>query len=275
MAAVVHTRGPIEDEGASRSRPRPLLGGPAAVGHELRALHVGGGVRGEEHGQPAICSGVVNCSCGCFSASRCAAPARPGCPAPPARASICFCTSGVSTQPGQIALQVTPVSAHSMPTTLVRPDDAVLGRDVGDLLGRGDQAVRAGDVDDAAPACAFISGSASRMVWKAALRLMAMIASHFSGGKSSIGATCWMPALFTRMSTPPKAALWSRPPGRRSPPACSCRRRCTRPSRRLLGHVLAQSLDRGGIAEAVQHDVAALRRRTPRRWPGRCRSSSR
>ena len=32
---------------------------------------------------------------------------------------------------------------------------------------------------------AFIAGSASRVVWKAELRLMAMIASHFSGGKSS------------------------------------------------------------------------------------------
>ena len=34
---------------------------------------------------------------------------------------------------------------------LGQPDDAVLGRDVGRLLGRGDQPVRRGDVDDAAP----------------------------------------------------------------------------------------------------------------------------
>src|SRR5712664_3047893 len=33
---------------------------------------------------------------------------------------------------------------------------------------------------------------------------MAMIASHFSGGNSSIGDTNWMPALLTRMSTEPK-----------------------------------------------------------------------
>ena len=38
-----------------------------------------------------------------------------------ARASICCCTSGVSTQPGQIALQVTPSFAASIATTLVRP----------------------------------------------------------------------------------------------------------------------------------------------------------
>nr|BFE89633.1 hypothetical protein GCM10020185_01690 [Pseudomonas brassicacearum subsp. brassicacearum] len=32
-----------------------------------------------------------------------------------------FCTSGVSTQPGQMALQVTLLVAVSRPTTLVRP----------------------------------------------------------------------------------------------------------------------------------------------------------
>ncbi len=33
----------------------------------------------------------------------------------------------------------------------------------------------------------FIAGTASRVVWKAEDRLIAMIASHFSGGKSSTG----------------------------------------------------------------------------------------
>ena len=47
---------------------------------------------------------------------------------------------------------------------------------------------------------AFIAGSARRMVWKAALRLSAMIRSHFSTGNWSTGATCWVPALLTRMS---------------------------------------------------------------------------
>ena len=66
-------------------------------------------------------SGVVNCRDGSFSRSRffCASSTLmlPSC----ARASICFCTSGVSTQPGQIALQVTPVVAFSSAVTLVRP----------------------------------------------------------------------------------------------------------------------------------------------------------
>ena len=50
---------------------------------------------------------------------------------------------------------------------------------------------------------ARIAGIASRVVWKALLRLIAMIASHFSTGKSSTFATCWIPALLTRMSTRP------------------------------------------------------------------------
>ena len=52
----------------------------------------------------------------------------------------------------------------------------------------------------------FMPGSACRMVWKFETRLMAMIASHLSGGNSSIGATCWMPALLTRISTAPNSA---------------------------------------------------------------------
>jgi hypothetical protein len=48
------------------------------------------------------------------------------------------------------------------------------------------------------------------MAWKLEEKLMAMIASHFASGNSSIGATCWMPALFTRMSTLPSAASAAR-----------------------------------------------------------------
>ena len=47
------------------------------------------------------------------------------------------------------------------------------------------------------------------MAWKAADRLIAMIASHFSTGKSSIGETNWMPALLTRMSSEPNLACAS------------------------------------------------------------------
>ena len=54
---------------------------------------------------------------------------------------------------------------------------------------------------------AFMPGTAARMVWNADDRLIAMIWSHFSIGNSSIGATCWMPALLTRMSTAPNVCL--------------------------------------------------------------------
>ena len=53
----------------------------------------------------------------------------------------------------------------------------------------------------------FMPGIAARTVWNADDRLMAMMASHFSIGNSSTGATCWMPALLTRMSTRAEVAL--------------------------------------------------------------------
>src|SRR5215467_2387789 len=53
---------------------------------------------------------------------------------------------------------------------------------------------------------AFMPGTAARVAWNADERLMAMIWSHFSMGNSSIGATCWTPALLTRMSTEPSVA---------------------------------------------------------------------
>ena len=87
---------------------------------------------------------------------------------------------------------------------LGQADDAVLGRDVGGLEGRGDEPVRRGDVDDAPPPVRAHRRQRRRVVWKAEERLIAMIASHFSIGNSSIGATCWMPALLTRMSSRPK-----------------------------------------------------------------------
>src|SRR6266850_4917 len=53
----------------------------------------------------------------------------------------------------------------------------------------------------------FMPGNASRVVWKAALRLIARIAFHLSTGNSSTGATCWMPALLTTMSTAPNRPI--------------------------------------------------------------------
>ena len=57
---------------------------------------------------------------------------------------------------------------------------------------------------------ARISGRAAAVVWKADDRLIAMIASHFAAGKSGIAATCWMPALFTRISQAPAFSISAR-----------------------------------------------------------------
>ena len=51
----------------------------------------------------------------------------------------------------------------------------------------------------------FMPGTAARMLWNEDERLMAMMASHFSIGKSSILATCWMPALLTSTSSEPNS----------------------------------------------------------------------
>ena len=88
---------------------------------------------------------------------------------------------------------------------LGRAQHAVLGCDIGDLVGARDEAVSRGDVDDPAPTRAFIAGMAARIVWNTEDRLSAMMASQRSTGNSSRGETNWIPALLTRMSNPPKA----------------------------------------------------------------------
>jgi hypothetical protein len=70
---------------------------------------------------PPSCSVVVNCSEGSFSLSSSLVACSALIFSAAARASICFCTRGVSTQPGQMALAVTPVVASSSAVTLVRP----------------------------------------------------------------------------------------------------------------------------------------------------------
>jgi hypothetical protein len=105
---------------------------------------------------------------------------------------------------------------------------------------------------------AFISGSARRIVWNDAVRLSAMIAFHLATGNSSIGATNWMPALFTRHVD------------RAEHLDGVAHHRLDRVLLRKVGVVVAHGdavigrelraelLDFGGFAEAVQHDVGAL-----------------
>ena len=167
-----------------------------------------------------------------------------------------------------------PSSAASSADDLGQPDDAVLGRDIGRLEGRGDQAVRRGDVDDAPEAARASSAAApARMVWKAADRLIARTASHFPGGKSSIGATCWMPALLTRMSTRPKRGvrLTIMRQCRRASP---CRRRHGVPARR--GPRRRRRWRRSPRASPKPFSTTPRRPPpAPRRCRARCRGSSR
>ncbi len=73
-----------------------------------------------------ICSGVVNSGIGCFSASRSCVTASTSRPSRSARAANCCSTSGVRTQPGQIALAVIPLPASSRAATWVRPSTPCL-----------------------------------------------------------------------------------------------------------------------------------------------------
>ena len=56
---------------------------------------------------------------------------------------------------------------------------------------------------------AIMCGVAARIVWNDDDRLVAMMSSHFSGGKSCIGETNCMPALLTSMSMLPKLSTAS------------------------------------------------------------------
>ena len=88
---------------------------------------------------------------------------------------------------------------------------------------------------------------------------MARMASHFYGGKSCSAATCWMPALFTRMSSRPDRAqgVFNHLAGWRRVWALSatgsverCRPVINRNFLRQLGNLLR-------LSKPVEHDVRA------------------
>ena len=81
-----------------------------------------------------ICSGVANSSEGCFSESSRIFASSLEIPSRAAASSICFCTSGVRTQPGQTALHVMGERASSSATTLVSPMSPCLAATYADLV---------------------------------------------------------------------------------------------------------------------------------------------
>ena len=81
-----------------------------------------------------------------------------------------------------------------------------------------------------------------------------MIASHFSTGKVSIGLTCWIPALLTRMSILPEArdAVLDQPAGagriEQIGPVIG-------DFAAMHGELAAGRVDRIGLAETIYDDV--------------------
>ena len=105
-----------------------------------------------------------------------------------------------------------------------------------------------------------IIGSTSLVAWKAEERLIARIASHFSSGNSSIGATCWMPALFTMMSTRAEHVDGLADHAFDRLGLAHVGRRIDDLGVGALRQLRARLLDLQRLAEAVQHDVGARAR---------------
>src|SRR3990167_4653045 len=152
---------------------------------------------------PAICSTVTNSLLGCAAritsfttASRVMLRALAVSPIWPS-------TSGVWTYPGQIRLVRTPNSAPSSAVVLVNPARPCLAETYADLNGEATLACADPMLSIRPHFLDFMYGSARRVVWKAEDRLRAMIRSHLATGNSSRGETNCVPALLTRISTPP------------------------------------------------------------------------
>ena len=155
-----------------------------------------------------ICSGVANSCDGCFSDSNSDFACSTEIFSREARSLICFSTSGVRTQPGQMALQVIPVRGGLERHHLGQPEHAMLGRDIGGLFHRCHQPVRRGDVDDAAPIA--LAHLRERRADRVKIRRQVdgddgIPAVDWEA--ASIGAVCWMPALLTRISTRPSSRV--------------------------------------------------------------------
>ena len=148
---------------------------------------------------------------GCFSASSARIPASRSPPLASARAAICGSISGVSTQPGQTQLTVTPplsrlpAAATSSAATLLSPTRPNLLATYGDLFTEATRPCTDAMLSTRPKLRPTMPGRARRMVWKAALRLMAISLSQVAAGISPIGAVCCTPAQLTTMSAGPQS----------------------------------------------------------------------
>src|SRR3546814_1081596 len=92
-------------------------------------------------------------------------------------------------------LTVTPSVATSSASVLVSPAMSCLAITYAVLLGLATRLCAEAVAMIRPHFFAFMNGTAARYRNQAELLLIRMIASNFSGGKSSILASCWMPAL--------------------------------------------------------------------------------
>src|SRR5690606_11792800 len=107
-------------KGSGRRALSRSLRGPATVHVPGGAAHLSAGIAAEKQRQFAQLFGGNEFQRRLLLGQQVMG-ARCTSPSARARSSICCCTSGVSTQPGQSALQVMSVVAVSSATTLVRP----------------------------------------------------------------------------------------------------------------------------------------------------------
>lgn len=114
---------------------------------------------------------------------------------------------GVKTNPGQMALHVTPVWAFSKATTLVRPTTPCLAATYATLLIEATRPCTEAILMIRPHFLYFMPGRACFIVWKLELRFKAIILSQLSSGNFSTESICWIPALLTKMSTFPKWAI--------------------------------------------------------------------
>eukprot|EP00966_Prymnesium_polylepis_P128354 2968571-Prymnesium_polylepis.2 len=141
-----------------------------------------------------MCSGRVALPLGCFSATSARVSSSIDLPLAAARASICRCTSGVSTHPGHTAFAVTPLPAVSSAVAFVRPTSPCLLATYAHLLTLATRPCELAMLTTRPKPRSTIAGRHAFVVWNAALRLSAMSWSHLSSGKSLSGLTCCMPA---------------------------------------------------------------------------------
>ena len=122
---------------------------------------------------------------------------------------------------------------------------------------------------------AFMPGTAARIAWKADERLMRDDLVPFPAGNSSIGATYWMPALLTRISTRAECRLGFLDHGADLVRLGHVGGGIEAFDAEILVDAGAFGFDGVGVAEAVDHDIGAFLGKGPRDRRDRCRWSNR